>query len=748
MKKSILSRSVAIAPLAIMLSVPAYAQEAQDAGSDDIIVTAQFKEQNLQDTPIAITAVTGDTLDQRGITSIDNVGKISPNVNISTTSAVHGPAAAVYIRGIGQFDSNPAFEPGVGIYFDDVYHGTLNGSFADLFDIERVEVLRGPQGTLSGKNSIGGSVKIYTKKPSGDNSGYAEATYGTDNKMIVRGAMNLTVVPDQLFFRVSGMHKQQDGYVDLVDYGCAFPASGVPVVNVSAKNQGCKWGTLGGKNVTGVAAALRWLPSDGWDITLSGDLVRDNSEVVALRQIKVNDTRFISPDPFTNYSSFKDPVTGEVYPNVSAVDSQGLSLNIDGELAEGFSIKSITAYREMVADYSNDQDGSPLDTKLNYNHMKYDQFSQELRLSGVIGDMADWTIGGYYFESHNNLANRIASSASFDFNNNDFVDQTSKSAFAHVILHPVEDLNITGGIRYTDDKKTYLFHQYAGSGNTPTTQDGRTAAYVGDNWDFRLGADYRFSPEFMAYAQFSTGYKGGGTNPRPVNTTQILPFNPEKLQAYEIGFKSDLFDRTLRLNMSAFFNKYKDIILIDSSACCGTVSPAPFGIIPRNAGSAEIKGLEAEITWEPAENLVFTAGGGLLDFKYTSLTGLIGGPAPGVDPFITPYTAKFNGNASVSYGIEMPGGSMLTPRLDVTHQGKMYAESNNAANSLIKSFTLLNAGLTWDSADKDWRVSLNVNNLANRVYYTSAFDADVFSGTVQHAMGRKREWALTVRRNF
>ena len=723
-------------------------ESATEARNDDTIyVTAQFREQDLQDTPLAITAVTGDDLASRGITSLDNVGRLAPNVSISTTAAVHGPAAAVYIRGIGQFDSNPAFEPGVGLYFDDVYHGALNGSFVDLFDIDRIEILRGPQGTLSGKNSIGGSVKIFTRRPEGDNSGYVEASYGTDDFMMVRGAFDVAL-DDTLALRVSGMHKQQDGYVDLVDYGCAFPASGVPIVNVVTQGGGCQWGTLGGKNVSGLAAALRWRPTDAWDVQLSADIVRDNSEQGAMRQVLVRDPRFVSPDPYTNYSSFVDPFSREVYPNISAVDSEGISLNVQGDLSESLSITSITSYRNMLAEYSNDQDGSPLDNRLNYNRMAYDQFSQELRLSGVFGELVDWTVGGYYFDSTNNLANRIASGAAFNFNNDDTVEQTSKSVFAHAIVHLTDALNVTAGIRYTDDEKTYVFQQYAGNTTVPTAQNGRTAAYIGDNVDFRLGADYRFSPEFMIYGQFSTGYKGGGTNPRPVSLSQILPFNPETLDAYEVGFKSDLFDRTLRFNVSAFYNEYNDIILIDSAACCGTPPDAPFGIIPKNAGNAEIMGVEGEIFWEPVDRLILSAAGGLLDFKYTSLTGAIAGPRPGVSPFISPYTAEFTASASISYGIDMGNSGIVTPRFDMTHQSEMYSEANNAPTSLIEGYTLFNAALGWESSDGDWGASLNVRNLFDKEYYTSAFDSTPFSGTLQHNIARPREWRVTVRRNF
>ncbi len=749
-RKSILLSSAALA--AAMAPGVAYAQASGAEAADDntIVVTAQFREQNLQDTPLAITAVTGDMLADRGITSLDSVGRLAPNVSISATAAVHGPAAAVYIRGIGQYDSNPAFEPGVGIYFDDVYHGALNGSFVDLFDIERIEILRGPQGTLSGKNSIGGSVRIFTRRPEGDNSGYVEATYGTDDFMMVRGAFDVGL-SDTLALRVSGMHKQQDGFIDLVDYGCAFPASGIPVVNVVTANNGCEWGTLGGKDVSGLAAALRWQPTDGWDVQLSADIVRDDSEMAPLRQVVTPDRRFVSPDPYTSYVNFKDPSTGEVYPNISAVDTQGISLNIQGDLTDNLSITSITSYREMLAEYTNDEDSNPLTDRLNFNRMNYDQFSQELRLSGVVGEMLDWTVGGYYFESSNNLANRIASGAFFNFNNNDLVEQTSKSVFAHGIVHLTDALNLTAGIRYTDDEKSYLFHQYRGSGTVPTAQDGRTASYIGDHIDYRLGVDYRFSPDFMVYGQFSTGYKGGGTNPRPVTLAQIQAYNPETLQAWEVGFKSDLLDRTLRFNVSAFYNEYSDIILIDSAACCGPVGGpdwAPFAILPRNAGTAEITGIEAELFWEPVDRLIISAGGGLLDFKYTSLTGAIAGPVPGQLPFIAPYTAEFNANASISYGIDMGNSGIVTPRLDMTTQSHMYSEPNNAITSLIRGYTLFNAALGWESADDGWGASLNVRNLFDKEYYGTAFDATPFSGTVQHNMGRPREWMLTVRRNF
>ena len=175
---------------------------------EEIVVTAQFREQGLQSTPVAITAITGAQLEQRTLSSLADLNGLAPNLTVTKGTNTNGPSAQVFIRGIGQSDGHPGLEPGVGLYVDDVYHGLLLGSDLDLTDLDRVEVLRGPQGTLAGKNSIGGSIKLFSKKPSEQTDGYVEATYGKFNRVKMRAGGNFTIVPDTLYARVSGVSKQ------------------------------------------------------------------------------------------------------------------------------------------------------------------------------------------------------------------------------------------------------------------------------------------------------------------------------------------------------------------------------------------------------------------------------------------------------------------------------------------------------------------------------------------------------------
>jgi iron complex outermembrane receptor protein len=201
------------------------AQQPADAQGGDILVTAQFRSQRLQDTPIAITALGAAALEERGFTRLTDITNSAPNVVMKPSGSVFGPAATLFIRGVGQMDSSFAVDPGVGLYVDDVYRGITFGSLIDLLDLDRVEILRGPQGTLAGKNSIGGAVKLFTKLPQGDGSGYVEATTGSRNRIDVRAAADISLVEDTLFARVSGVTRHRDGYMTRLDYNCTHPTS-------------------------------------------------------------------------------------------------------------------------------------------------------------------------------------------------------------------------------------------------------------------------------------------------------------------------------------------------------------------------------------------------------------------------------------------------------------------------------------------------------------------------------------------
>jgi iron complex outermembrane receptor protein len=213
--------------------------EAKDAELEMVVVTAQFREQNIQDTPLAITAITAEMLEARSETNIVDVAAHTPNVRLTPGSAPFGPSLQAHIRGVGQHDFNFALEPGVGLYVDDVYYSTLTGSVLDLLDVGRVEILRGPQGTLAGQNSIGGAVKIYSQRPDGNGGGYAQITYGSPDRVEARAAQEFSLIPDKLFMRISGVGVSRDGYVQRYDYACTHPGT---TVRSFAVGDGCHLG--------------------------------------------------------------------------------------------------------------------------------------------------------------------------------------------------------------------------------------------------------------------------------------------------------------------------------------------------------------------------------------------------------------------------------------------------------------------------------------------------------------------------
>src|SRR5690349_12125140 len=275
-KKTLVSRGVTLALL--MSSGSLMAQQAEQSDQlEEITVTAQFRSENLQETPLAITAVTGDMLEARSQTSIYEVAAQAPSVFLAPQAQANGSGLIAYIRGVGQTDFNYALEPGVGLYVDDVYYPTLTGSLLDLLDLDRVEVLRGPQGTLAGRNSIGGAIKLFSRVPEGKGGNIA-VTYGSYDRTEIRGSGDFTLSDDKLFLRVAGVSKNRDGYVDRMDYGCTHPGSGVPTLKLS---DGCRLGTLGGISYTAGRASLRWVASDKVELTVIGDVTNDNSEAGA-----------------------------------------------------------------------------------------------------------------------------------------------------------------------------------------------------------------------------------------------------------------------------------------------------------------------------------------------------------------------------------------------------------------------------------------------------------------------------------
>jgi iron complex outermembrane receptor protein len=762
-------------------SPPVQAAEADSAGLEEVVVTAQFRRQNLQDTPLAITAVTGGMLESRSQNNISEVANQAPSVTLKTNAAAYGPSLAANIRGVGQFDFHPALEPGVGVYVDDVYYATLTGSILDLLDLDRVEVLRGPQGTLAGKNSIGGAVKLYSKKPTGDGSGYAAVTYGQRNRLDFRGGFDVTLAPD-LFARVAGVSRSEDGYVSRIDYGCANPGQGIPPIR-DAPN--CTLSHQGEINYQAARAQLRYLPNDALEVNLIGDYTRERHEIAGsvLTFASFTGPADINPFPtpqaynsrflcgrFCNYATYGAPADGPFAE--SRIDGQvdftgyGVSGQLDWRIGEHLALVSITAYRDYTSIFSNEDDLSPLSHSLGGpNSMDFHSFSEEVRLNGDLGNKTvEYTVGGFYetqdifYVSRQDL--RYVAGGGLVFVSGDPVPAFTHAGFANATWNVTNRLGLTGGLRYTSEGKDYTFRRRDRSGNLLTGQnallDGKTGNYRGNRVDYRASAQYRLNDEVMAYAQVSTGFKGGGVNPRPFAVQQIQPFGPETLRTYEVGLKSDLLDRTLRLNLAAFSSNYRDIQLLLNS--CPQFNPPglPAGAafpcgLPANVGTARIEGVEAEAGWQPVRALTLDAGVSYVDFRYRSIDPQAGGASnPGGVQFgmVPPYTPKWKGSIGLQYEFGLGAAGSLTPRVDASYQDDVYGTAINSPRTLIPAYTLTNARLTWRNGGDDLEASLEVTNALNRYYYLTAFEVSAAAGVANAQPARPREWALTIKKKF
>jgi iron complex outermembrane receptor protein len=791
-------------------AAPAVAQDAaaaNDAPSgDEIVVTAQFRAQNLPDAPLASTAVNAEMLEARSQTNIAQVANNAPSVTLKPQGAAYGPSMGASIRGVGQFDFNPALEPGVGLYVDDVYYATLTGSLFDLLDLDRVEILRGPQGTLAGKNSIGGAVKLYSQRPRGDNTGTISGTYGSRNRLDLRASGDIGLT-DSLAFRIAGVAKKQDGYVKRMDFGCVNPAGSAlnpssatqtPIPATMGSESDCVVAREGEVDFQAVRGQLRWQPTDRLDINLIADFTHDdrtNAGSVLLNRSfngAVASPNFNNPardiDPFTpndqpaanripldsrflcgpycNYASYSSPADG-TQPGAQGAgrtkyEGWGISGQVEYDLTDDMQLVSITAYREYETLFNNDDDVTPLAHSLGFGDLNFWSFSQELRLNGsLLDDALEYTLGGFYMDQRSTYATtqflRYAGLPAFQ--GNDPVDADTKAVFAHLAWHPVDPLTLTAGIRYTDESKTYTYTRLDLEGNrnpdgTSTLPilgalDGVTGVYDGpesDRFDFRLNAQYEITNDISVYGQWSTGFKGGGINPRPFNAEQVKPFGPETLESYEVGFKSDFLDRRVRLNLAAFFSKYEDIQL-NLNNCTGVLG-ITMGVpcaLPFNGGNAEVKGIELETTLRPVDGLLIDGAVSYLDFDYTSLV-----PNTGIDlAFVSPNTPKWKWAIGAQYEIDLGSTGSLTPRVDASYQSDIYTNAVNRSTNLIEGYTLANARLTWANEEGDLEVSAEVSNLFDKYYLLTVFDLTTAgAGVASGQPGRPREWAVSVKKKF
>jgi len=845
-------RSPLLPKLAIALAIPVATlvstQFAAAQALEEIVVTARFREENLQQIPLAISAISAADLAANGATNVIDVADWAPNVVIDQLGAGWGPTLAATVRGLGYGDFKATSEPTMTIYLDDVVLGRPTGAILDLLDLERVEVLRGPQGTLFGKNAIGGVMRMITRKPGADaQDASLEVTTGDYKRLDVRGAFGTTLIDDKLFARVSFVSKQRQGWQKNVDYRCQMIANGTPqlagvndgivgwtkdpdgptgadtnntiagvggpgapimgVVGSVADNtfalptrtsargtdEGCVVDRMGDENVRAARVALRWTASDKFELNFATDITDDQSKgpydlltaanpntglgilynnAVALPNWGVPwDGRFVPSSNDVNYSGFDSNTGidgGIETPNINHVRHWGYSTTLDWYLNHDIGVKLILAHREFDAQWGRDSDASPMPINHTLDTFRDNEDTAELRVSGkLFNGKTEWTAGYFYFDSddlNSNISVLYPAGSPADpracllgtscIDRVDTQNTHNTGLFLNTVTQLTDALSLTVGLRRSEDEKLIIQERFDRAGNYCCGFDPVTPVLAKSaRTDPMVSLSYNVNEDLMVYATYQEGFRGGGTTARPTATTRV-PFGPETLENFEIGMKSDFFDKRLRLNVSVFDMTYKDMQI----GTAGQDQNGQPAWTTGNDGQAKIKGVEVELTSSIGKH--FTLGGtlGNTDFQFTRVPTLQdclnkGFPASSCSGLIdinsSPgRTPKYKVSVDFGYLADLKSGSKLSVHYGVSWQDDTYFGANNDPLLQAPAFGLHNARVTWMSADGVWEAALFGTNITNETAITSKLNFLNLFGTVETTYVRPAEWALSIKRRF
>jgi iron complex outermembrane recepter protein len=784
---------------------PEPAAQADTGALQEVVVTARYRAENLQQTPIAITALNSVELEEHQFNNLNDLGSKVPNAYFRPPVSNYGPTETIGLRGITQIDYSYSFEPAIAIYFDDIYHGTMTGSSMDLADLDHIEVLNGPQGTLFGKNSLGGAIRLVSVKPKGSDTGQIEATYGQHHRTDIKAVADVALIEDKLFARVMGVSRTQDGIGKYLDFACEMAAKGMPAASgtlpmtiTPVQGNGCALGSLGGYDHKGARLALRYIANDDLEINATASYSKQAddpplqtlltpyggptdtfnniySSTVVLPKYGINYTNnrnFLSPSVWDNYATFGDVVTGQQYDPKQYLTDGTESVVADYHIAGTTHAKLILAHEAYQSNWINDSDLTPFGLTQTYNQQEHRQYQAELQLTGsVFANALDWTTGVFYYNSRDrdyyptNFDAYDASGILKNFVANDYYTDKNKSAFVHLNYKLTDRWSFSTGVRYTDENKTNLFQHY-GQVVIPYPK-GLTEA----RFDYSGSIDYQITPDKMLYTSVATGFRSPGFNPRISTPGQLVAVPGEKGTNYEIGSKMDFLDHRLRVNTALFYFDYQSHLTqilatqcnlasdpnagtpyqLNGGVCpAGTPLAGTRGISPwfvYTAKPATIRGAEMQLMANPIEYLSAD-----LTFGYNNTR------ADGINPSVKTQP-EINMSGGVQYAVPFQFGS-LTPRLDWYYQSFMTNGPTSLPqihpNWIVPGYSLFNARLTYIPVKGKWQLAFAGTNIFNHFYWQQLGAAS--SGTSLAALtpavarvgtpGMPREWSVTFTKDF
>lgn len=740
--------------IAVVLAAPddARAQSAPvfpEPALEDVVVTARKRDERLQDTPISISAFTAAQIDQRGLTDVSQVAQTAPGIHFEAQSGIAGNSnsSSIYIRGIGQNDFIPTLEPGVGTYLDGVYIARSIGGTLDLVDVERVEILRGPQGTLFGRNTIGGAVSLTSKPPAEVLGGYVEATVGSYDRQDYRASVE-GPIGDRIEAKLTGGYFSRDGDVTRI---------------VDGRD-------LGNTNKFVGRADIAFQPTDEWDLRLAVDGTSSSdhgpgSELVALNPnglavVDYNtffggtpgspsyyDARFLSR-PYKTYDGG---------PSHDTLNLWGVSFTATRTFGD-FDLKSITAYRQFRSEFGLDTDVSPLPVSLTLDNDTGKQFSQELQFNGkFFDDRLKLTTGLYYFRELASDTGYVPYST-FSFSTGGKVRNSSYAVFGQGTYQVTDALEFTAGLRYTIERKGYnpqsnILRATPGSIlGDPALGFAEPGIFVGQSIlppGFTFHDFYNVSPvgqlayhwekDLMTYVSVSQGFKSGGFTQRALYPLPTVPtFGPEKATVYEVGVKTELFDKRLRINADGFYTDYDNVQIV------GLSNGAP---IYQNAGSATIKGVEAELSVVPVVGLDLSVSLAYTDAAYNQLAA--GVVANGVNLGSKfPFTSKWTGSLSASYTFDVGTIATVTPEIDWSYRSTYYLDYVNSPELRQGGYGFGNITANVRPIGYPWELNVGINNFTDRRYKLNGYADQFVDGSSNAYFSRPLEVFARLRWKF